>query len=98
MAQWSKFIGAPSRNEFWEPQEGVAEPCNTKRTIKKQLSFIPYAEQGDAREIKKVLTIVKAIRLSLERVCHCSERSGNKASARFWLLFWHCHRSTTCGG
>ena len=21
MAQWSKFIGAPSRNEFWEPQE-----------------------------------------------------------------------------
>ena len=22
MAQRSKFIGAPSRNEFWEPQEG----------------------------------------------------------------------------
>jgi hypothetical protein len=21
MAQWSKFIGASSRNEFWEPQE-----------------------------------------------------------------------------
>ena len=24
MAQRSKFIGAPSRNEFWEPQEGCA--------------------------------------------------------------------------
>ncbi len=30
MAQRSKFIGAPSRNEFWEPQEGGAKPCKTK--------------------------------------------------------------------
>ena len=31
MAQWSKFIGAPSRNEFWEPQEGGAKPCHSKK-------------------------------------------------------------------
>ena len=30
VAQRSKFIGAPSRNEFWEPQEGGAKPCKTK--------------------------------------------------------------------
>ena len=33
MAQWSKFIGAPSRNEFWEPQE---ESNDSRRANKKE--------------------------------------------------------------
>ena len=37
MAQWSKFIGAPSRNEFWEPQEGIPFVQRDKRKQKHAL-------------------------------------------------------------
>ena len=43
MAQWSKFIGAPSRNEFWEPQEGVTF---VQRNKSKQKYAFPHRSES----------------------------------------------------
>ena len=48
MAQRSKFIGAPSRNEFWEPQEGNPLSGATK-DAKRSVSLPALSTLGYSR-------------------------------------------------
>ena len=53
VAQRSKFIGAPSRNEFWEPQEGLCrfkscltQPAESTHLMVGTLFFICLNQSG----------------------------------------------------
>ena len=64
MAQRSKFIGAPSRNEFWAPQEGVYMGGNSQ--IAGQSPITP--SESATASFDSLMDVKSAFALLLTRV------------------------------